>query len=69
MGDHPSFSGVAPDCSGTSYPRTSFFCQAVARAFNICPVGIGIRSHPADPSVHAYADVSDGKNEKRFERK
>ena len=68
MGNDPNSSGFSPGSPGILYQRYLLPCPVIARTFNICPVGIGIRSHPADPSVHAFADVSDGNNEKRFEQ-
>ena len=69
MGDTLSSSGVLPGFFGISYQRVQLSLLVGAPDFNICPVGIGLRSHPTDPSMYLYADVSDGKNEKRFERK
>lgn len=69
MGDTLSSSGVLSGFSGISYQRVQLSPLEGAFDFSICPVGIGLRSHPTDPSVYLYADVSDGKNEKRFERK
>ena len=69
MGDILSSLGVLPVFFGVTYQRVQLSLLVGAPDFNICPVGIGLRSHPTDSSMYLYADVSDGENEKRFERK